>query len=255
MLGPVASLDDLIRPERYPRSLNYDPAWVVSLDMGPNPLWLLENLQVDLPSVARVLDLGSGKGASSVFLAKEFGVQVMAADWWTPAEDAQAVFDAVGVGDQVTAVRAEAHDLPFEPEAFDAIVSVDAFEYFGTDDHYLGYLTRFLRPGGLLAVATPGMTREIRDLGAIPHYIEACVGWEALAWHTPEWWKQSWELTGLVDDVEAQLQPDGWDDWWLWHDVTCSLRGEDPHASAVGRMLAADGGQLLSFTLLTARKH
>jgi SAM-dependent methyltransferase len=254
MLGAVASLDDLIRPERYPRSLNYDPAWVVALDMGPHPLWLLENLDVDLPSNARVLDLGSGKGATSVFLAKEYGAHVVAADWWTPAEEAQAVFDAVGVGEQVRAVRAEAHDLPFELESFDAIISVDAFEYFGTDDHYLGYLTKFLRSGGLLAVATPGMTREIRELGSIPYYIEACVGWEALAWHTPEWWKQHWELTGLVRDVTAELQVDGWEDWWLWHDITCSLRDEDPHAGAVGRMLAADGGQMLSFTLLKARK-
>ena len=32
----------------------------------------------------RVLDLGCGKGLSSIFLAKEFGVQVWAADLWTP---------------------------------------------------------------------------------------------------------------------------------------------------------------------------
>ena len=250
----MPGLQDLIRPDRYPRSLNYDPAWVVSLDMGPHPLWLLENLDLDLPWGARVLDLGSGRGATSVFLAKEFGAQVTAADWWPPAAEAQQVFEASGVADQVTAVRAEAHDLPFKPEEFDAIVSVDAFEYFGTDDHYLGYRTKFLRPGGLLAVATPGMTQEIRELGAIPHYIAECVGWEALAWHSPGWWQQSWELTGLVTDVRARLQPDGWADWWLWHEVTCGLRGEDPMASAVGRMLAADGGQTLSFTLLTARR-
>ncbi len=201
-----------------------------------------------------MLDLGSGRGATSVFLAKEYDAHVIAVDWWTPAEEAQAVFEASRVTGQVIAVRAEAHDLPFEPQSFDAIVSIDAFEYFGTGDHYLGYLTKFLRPGGLLAVATPGMTHEIRELGAIPHYIAECVGWEALAWHSPDWWRQSWELTGLVTDVKASLQHDGWADWWLWHEVTCALRGEDPTASAVGRMLAADGGQTLSFTLLTARR-
>ena len=61
----------------------------------------------------QVLDLGSGKGATSVFLAREYGVQVVAADWWITADEAAAVFAGAGVAGQVTAVRAEAHDLPF----------------------------------------------------------------------------------------------------------------------------------------------
>ena len=72
-------MSDLLHlPERYPRSDKYDPGWLLSLDMGPHPLWLLEDLARDLtlePGM-RVLDLGSGKGATSVFLAKEYGVQV-----------------------------------------------------------------------------------------------------------------------------------------------------------------------------------
>ncbi|MFI8281429.1 DUF5819 family protein [Streptomyces sp. NPDC085929] len=132
----MTALNDLVRPDRYPRSSRYDPAWLVGLDMGPNPLWLLEDLvrDLDLRPGMRVLDLGSGKGATSVFLAREFGVDVVAADWWIPAEDAAAVFAEAGVGDRVAAVRAEAHALPFEAESFDAIVSIDAFEYFGTAD-------------------------------------------------------------------------------------------------------------------------
>jgi len=44
----------------------YDPERLLSHDMGPNPLWLLEDLSRDLdfqPGM-RVLDLGSGKGAA-----------------------------------------------------------------------------------------------------------------------------------------------------------------------------------------------
>jgi cyclopropane fatty-acyl-phospholipid synthase-like methyltransferase len=47
------------------------------------------------------------------------------------------VFAEAGVARQVTAVRAEAHTLPFGKDSFDAIVSIDAFEYFGTADGYL----------------------------------------------------------------------------------------------------------------------
>ncbi|MDX6364321.1 MAG: hypothetical protein QOC85_3331 [Streptomyces sp.] len=58
----VTSLDALVRPDRYPRASGYDPGWLVGLDMGPNPLWLLEDLARDLeprPGM-RVLDLGPG---------------------------------------------------------------------------------------------------------------------------------------------------------------------------------------------------
>jgi cyclopropane fatty-acyl-phospholipid synthase-like methyltransferase len=253
----VTAIDDLERPDRYPRSSRYDPAWLLDLDMGPNPLWLLEDLarDLDLRPGMRVLDLGSGKGATSVFLAREYGVQVVAADWWIPAEDAAAVFAEAGVADRVAAVRAEAHVLPFEEESFDAIVSVDAFEYFGTADSYLPYLARFLRPGGQLGVATPALTREVRELGAIPPHIEKVVGWEAIAWHTAEWWRFQWEITQLVEVTSARLQHDAWRDWLLWTRAVCEHRPEQREANRpVLDMLTEDGGEYLSFALVTARK-
>ncbi|MFE9659935.1 methyltransferase domain-containing protein [Streptomyces sp. NPDC005955] len=254
----MTALSDLVRPDRYPRSSRYDPAWLLDLDMGPNPLWLLEDLagDLDLRPGARVLDLGSGKGATSVFLAREYGVRVVAADWWIAAEEASAVFDAAGVGDAVEAVRAEAHALPFEDGSFDAVVSIDAFEYFGTSDHYLPYLLRFLRPGGQLAVATPAMTREARELGAVPSHIRQVVGREAMAWHTAEWWRFQWETTGLVDVTSARLQPDAWRDWLLWTRAGIEHRPRGRAAAQpVIDMLTEDGGEFLSFALLTARKH
>ncbi|HYN94708.1 MAG TPA: methyltransferase domain-containing protein [Pilimelia sp.] len=254
----MSSVDALVRPDRYPRSARYDPAWLLGLDMGPHPLWLLEDLAQDLelrPGM-RVLDLGSGKGATSVFLAREFGVRVTAADLWVPPEEAAAVFAAAGVTDQVSAVRAEAHTLPFAPEEFDAIVCIDAYEYFGTADSYLAYITGFLKPGGQLAIATPAMTREVRDLGAIPPHIKDCVGWEAIAWHTAQWWRFQWEITELVTVTSARLQPDGWHDWLLWsRAVRDRAATDEPGFDPVVAMLEADKGEFLSFALVSARKR
>ncbi|MEU6274009.1 methyltransferase domain-containing protein [Streptomyces populi] len=254
----MTALSDLVRPDRYPRSSRYDPAWLLGLDMGPNPLWLLEDLgrNLDLRPGTRVLDLGSGKGATSVFLAREYGVQVVAADWWIAPEEAAAVFEEAGVGDRVRAVRAEAHALPFEEESFDAVVSVDAFEYFGTADSYLPYLVRFLRPGGQLGMATPALTREIRELGAIPPHIKKVVGWEAIAWHTADWWRFQWEITELVEVTSARLQQDAWKDWLLWARAGAEHRPDGRSANRpVIDMLTEDGGDLLSFALVTARKN
>ncbi|MFB7244231.1 SAM-dependent methyltransferase [Streptomyces populi] len=254
----MTALSDLVRPDRYPRSSRYDPARLLGLDMGPNPLWLLEDLgrNLDLRPGTRVLDLGSGKGATSVFLAREYGVQVVAADWWIAPEEAAAVFAEAGVGDRVRAVRAEAHALPFEEESFDAVVSVDAFEYFGTADSYLPHLVRFLRPGGQLGMATPALTREIRELGAIPPHIKEVVGWEAIAWHTADWWRFQWEITELVEVTSARLQRDAWKDWLLWARAGAEHHPDGRSANRpVIDMLTEDGGKLLSFALVTARKN
>jgi len=97
--SPVTAIDALIRPDRYPLSSRYDPRWVVALEMGPHPLWQLEDI---VPALAlepgdRVLDLGCGRGATSVFLARECGVTVTACDLWVNAEELAGVFRKAGV--------------------------------------------------------------------------------------------------------------------------------------------------------------
>ncbi|MFE1518651.1 hypothetical protein ACFW9I_17740 [[Kitasatospora] papulosa] len=60
------------------------------------------------------------------------------------------------------------------------------------------------------------MTRELRDLGAVPPHIRRAVGREAIAWHTPDRWRFQWEVTELVRVTSARLQRDAWRDWLLW---------------------------------------
>src|SRR5215213_7558348 len=80
--------DERLAVERFPRSSKYHPDWVFAgVSGGANPLWLTEWLTeaLDLRPGMRVLDLGCGRAMSSVFLHREFGVQVWAvhsASWW-----------------------------------------------------------------------------------------------------------------------------------------------------------------------------
>jgi SAM-dependent methyltransferase len=152
----------------------------------------------------------------------------------------------------VSTIRANAHDLPFAPDEFDVIVSVDAFEYFGTADNYLPHIIRFLVPEGQLAIATPALAREVRDLGAIPEHIKALVGWKAIAWHTADWWRFQWEITELVEVTAARLQSTGCRDWLLWARACREQGAED--AQATIDMLEADDGNLVSFAMVVARK-
>jgi cyclopropane fatty-acyl-phospholipid synthase-like methyltransferase len=208
---------------------------------------------VQLGATMRVLDLGCGKGATSVFLAREFDTEVCAADLWVHRAQRAALFQDASVGEKVHAVDADVRRLPFEDDFFDVVVSIDAWEYFGTDDYPLPALLRVLRPGGQIGMATPAMRTEVRELDAIPEHIAAVVGWEALAWHTAAWWEQQWRLSGLVTDVRARLQPDGWADWLRWERAV--LAYGDEGAEAVIDMLERDEGRLLTFAMVSGVKR
>jgi SAM-dependent methyltransferase len=237
--------------DNYPRSLRYDPRWVVEHRMGPNPLWLVEALTdvLTLEPGTRVLDLGAGTALTSIFLAKEFGVSVVAADLWVdPTENQRRVHEA-GVDNAVLPLRVEAHDLPFGEESFDAIVSVDAYHYFGTDDLYLAHCVPFLRPGGFLGIVVPGLSAEFDRL---PEYLRST--WDPACWsfHSPEWWRRQWERSGRVEVQRSDLLPDGWAEWLLWVEVCLELGVDTDDTEA--RMLRADGGRNLGFVRLVARR-
>src|SRR5207244_5538699 len=175
--------------------------------------WLAETM--DLRPGMRVLDLGCGRGASSVFLRREFDVQVWAVDFWNSvSERFQRVRDA-GVEDGVFPVHADARSLPFAAEFFDAIVCIDSFYYYGTDDLYLNYLARFVKPGGSVGVAGAGLVQEIE--GPLPEHL--CRWWTQDLWsfHPASWWRRHWERTGIMDIEVADTMPDGWQRWLDWH--------------------------------------
>lgn len=240
---PVAS-------ERFPRSARYHPEWVLaSASGGANSLWLAEWLAegLDLRPGMRVLDLGCGRAASSIFLHREFGARVWAADlWFNVSQNLQRVRDA-GVEEGVFPIHADARHLPFPEEFFDAVVAVDSFIYYGTDDLYLNYLARFVKPGGAIGIAGAGLAREIE--GPIPEHLRAW--WTPDLWclHSAAWWRRHWERTGLVEIDLADTMPDGWRLWLDWHKRLAP--DNEPEINA----LNADQGSFLGYVRVVARRR
>src|SRR6516165_10748615 len=206
--------------ERFPRSSKYNPEWIIaSASGGANALWLTEWLvsALNLKTGMRVLDLGCGRAASSIFLRRELGVEVWATDlWFSASENLQRIRDA-GVEDGVFPIHLEAHALPFAAEFFDAVVSIDSFMYYGTDDLYLGYLARFVKPGGQVGIAGAGLMREID--GPVPAHLREW--WTPDLWclHSAPWWLRHWDRTGILDVAVADTLPDGWRLWRDWLSV------------------------------------
>jgi SAM-dependent methyltransferase len=242
--------DDLLASARFPRAARYNPKWITAaVSGGANSLWLAEWLAEELPlrPGMRVLDLGCGRGASSVFLHREFGVQVWAVDLWFDVDErAQRIRDA-GVEDQVFAIHADARALPFPAGFFDAVVSIDSFVYYGTDDLYLNYLARFLRPDGMLGIAGAGLVRELTN--GVPDHL---AGWwepSMACLHSADWWRRHWERSGIASVALADTMPDGWRHWLDWEHAVA------PDNDAEIRAVQADAGRTLGYVRVIARRR
>ena len=87
---------------KYPLSEKYNTPQLMSKIMGPNPIKLEEELLLDckIPKGAVVCDLGSGQGLTSVFLAKEYGFKVYAADLWSDPDEKRSFFREMGIDDE-----------------------------------------------------------------------------------------------------------------------------------------------------------
>jgi len=196
----------------------------------------------------RVLDLGCGKVLSSIFLAKEFGVTVWAADYWIKPNENMERIEQAGLSASVSPLSVEAHALPFSERSFDAIVSFDAYHYFGTDDLYLGYISSFLKLGGRLGIVVPG-TREELSVIPPPHVARYWV-WDFCSFHSSSWWRRHWEKTALLEVETADTLTDGWKRWLEWNEL-CAQFGQQNLAHLAHReaeMLRVDDGRTFGFT-------
>lgn len=236
---------------KYLKSEKYSTPALQAKIMGPNPVKLEEELLLDhkIPEGAVVCDLGSGQGLTSVFLAKEYGFTVYAADLWSDPEENRAFFDEMGLTrEQIVPVKADAENLTFEKEFFDAVVSIDSYNYFGRDSRYLDEkLLPFVKSGGYLYIAIPGMKKDCHE--NLPK--ELLLSWtpEQLDYmHDVRYWR---DIVGkscdaeIVSVHEMESNEEVWADW---------LRQENEYAVGDRKSMEAGGGKYLNFIAIVMRK-
>jgi len=244
------STDDISISDRFPLASKYGREWVAAnaSNGGANSLWLAEWLAgaMNLRPGMRVLDLGCGRASTSVFLRKEFGVEVWAADlWFSAAENVRRIREG-GVEDGVYPIHADARSLPFAPDFFDAIVSVDSYPYYGTDDLYLNYIAQFVKPGGHLGIAGVGLMQEI---DTVPAHLKAWWVQSLWAFHSAAWWRRHWGRTGIVDVDTADTMTDGWKLWLDWQ------RTIAPDNATEIQAVADDAGRNLCYVRIISRRR
>lgn len=233
----------------YIKAKEYDA--YMHMMMGPNPLKLCEELLEDsrIPAGARVCDLGSGQGLTSVFLCREYGYRVYACDLWSEPEEHLPFFAQMGLtGEQITPVKADASALPFAPGFFDAVVSIDSYHYFGRDPRFLDEkLLPFVRSGGYVYIAIPGMKRDLHD--HLPQ--ELLLSWtpeDLETMHDVSYWRAMAEGSRDAQVLavrEMQSMDEVWSDW---------LRQENPYAVGDRKSMGAGAGKYLNFIEIVLRK-
>ena len=236
---------------QYIKSEKYNTPELQAKIMGPNPVKLEEELLLDhkIPQGSVVCDLGSGQGLTSVFLAKEYGFTVYAADLWSDPEENRKFFDEMGLSrDRIIPVKADALDLPFEKDFFDAVVSTDSYNYFGRDESYLdGKLLPFVKSGGYVYIAIPGMKKDCHD--NLPQ--ELLLSWtpEQLDYmHDVEYWSRTVgksKCSEVISVTEMESNEEVWADW---------LKQENEYAVGDRKSMEAGGGKYLNFIKIVLKK-
>lgn len=189
--------------------------------MGPNSIRLLDEMLKKYPLAAgsRVMDLGCGRGITSIYLAKEAGVQVFATELWIPVTELARSFEQHGVSDSVIAIHADANALPYAEEYFDAVVSIDAYHYFASEPgDFEKKVLPYLKRGGVAIIAMPDLSRPLTKEAA-DGLLEWCGGDEQAfsEFKTKEEWLR---IIGAGDGFEVLMSFDmdcrdeAWEDWF-----------------------------------------
>lgn len=208
-----------LTPQRHPmlhvtsRDKIYDECnW-----MAPGGLLLAGRMaeQLSLCPGERVLDLGCGRGQSSVFLASMYGTEVVSLDLWVSASERQQAAVEASVGGLVTPMQGDiARGLPAGLGGFDAIFCMQSFHCFGTRASVVRYLASLLRPGGRICFAH-GCFRD--EPAPLPALFQETDRWHAEyeKYHSPGWWGNHLQVAGTFDVGVSQEVPDGdilWED-------------------------------------------
>jgi erythromycin 3''-O-methyltransferase len=220
---------------------------------------LVARMADDLPNGGDVLDVGNGLAAQDLVIADRAAPRRLTALNITRSQ-------LVAGRDRLAAAHArpvngDACRMPFSPEVFDGVISVEAAFHFPSRSMFFAEAYRVLRPGGVLTISDV----PVRRFPSTPREVLAGVAMLRL-------WGIRGRAAATAPEIEAQARAAGFDD------VRGVLEGDHVIAPAFravrARLAAGDGGAahrlaartmlreaevlwergVLDYLLLTARK-
>jgi cyclopropane fatty-acyl-phospholipid synthase-like methyltransferase len=156
-----------------PALLPFVPELLADLDeLGSDTGLIVEAVQaLRLPKTARVLDLGCGKGATSIEIAQTLGLEVVGVDLFAPfIELCRERAAEAGVADHCTFQCADILKLADEIEPADVAIFAALGDVLGPLDATIGVIRRLVKPGGYMIISDDFLEEEAPT--SLPSYDE-----------------------------------------------------------------------------------
>ncbi len=202
-------------PDRadYPELHGYTRDEIYEDCMGGGALYLAARMArtMRLNPGDLVLDLGCGKGTTSIFLARHLGARVIAVDLWIDATFLDRKFSARGYRDQIVPLQLDVTGrLPFADEYFDAIFCMNSLSFYGGSVGFLQHLLKHLKRGGQFVVGMETLNAEFspkerQNPPAVFNYNLPPPNEHVNVWeddfskmHSPPWWEALFRDSGLL---------------------------------------------------------
>ena len=232
----------------YPLSSKYDPQWIIKNQMGSHCLWLTEALvkSMEIKQGMRILDLGCGKALSSIFLSKEFNVDVWAFDLNISASDNWKRIKEAQADNLVFPIQGDALKMPFADEFFDAVISINSIWSYGTNEDFVEkHLARIVKPRGQIGVVITGMFDELTEP---PDYLKPYWHPDFDSYHSPAWWYDLWKKSNSinVNIIDTFEDKEGVS---IWRNFAQILSPDESNC-----LMEADNGRNITFIRLLATK-
>ena len=172
---------------------------------GKFVVWAREVDALDLTGAEQVLDLGCGRGAVLLTVARRLTTgQAIGLDVWQAKDQSgnteaatRRNVDVEGLSDRIDLVTGDMRALPFDDASFDLVVSNLAVHNIPGDDDRRTAVTealRVLHPGGRLLLADAMHTSEyadtLRQAGALDVMVRP-LGWRV-------WYGGPWFVVSMV---------------------------------------------------------
>lgn len=213
---------------------------IINRLMGPDCTIILNELLEGYENndEIRILDLGCGKGLTSIIIAEKYkNAIIYAADLWVEATDNYKFFKEQGYENRIIPLNTSAENLPFAYHYFDMIVSVDAYHYFGTDKNFFKEnIKPYLKDNGLIFIAVPGMKDDYKK---VPQDLKGFISDEDFRFFKSIKYYEN-ILKENIKEIkieEMKCFNKAWDSW---------LATDNPYAVEDIELLKADGGKYLN---------
>lgn len=176
---------------------------------------------LNLAPGVRVLDVAAGQGASAIFLAQQFGCEVLGIDYGEDSvRAATQAAEAAGVAHLVRFEHGDAERLAAQDGTFDAVICECAFCTFPDKPTAAAEFRRVLRPGGRVGIS------DLTRAGEVPDDLQGLLAWIACiadAQPLEEYSRYMTEASLHVDLVETHDEALG----DMVHDIRTKLLGAE----------------------------